>query len=183
MHKPFERRVEEAIEEAKKLLKPLVAPTRSWAIVSWTDPEPRHSPKDEFYAAVGFIHCLLDPDPEKSGEDRQAADNFLGAFAPIVREVILPALCKGLPAPQPTKGRPSGSFMLRDRRIVTVVEHIHQKYGFDRTRNPAEQEKDFPRPSACSIVAEALKKLGVERLKESHVNAIWTHRYDLIANK
>jgi hypothetical protein len=88
-----EKRVkEEAIEEAKRKLRPLTATVRSWAIINVNDPDPRHSPKDEYHAAVGFIHCLLDPDPEKSGDARQAADNFLGGFAPIVRKFILPAL-------------------------------------------------------------------------------------------
>ena len=165
-----------ALEEAYKLLQRLAAPAvSSWGIVSWNDPNPRHSPQHEFYAAVGFIHCLLDPDPEKSGEARQAANDFLGALAPTVREIILPALRKGLPPQQPTKGRPTGSFVLRDRLIVSLIEHIHQEFGFDPTRNPAEKEKEFPRPSACSIVAEALKKLGVS-LSESQVATIWAHR-------
>jgi hypothetical protein len=173
-------RVEEAIEEARKLLKLLAAPVRSWSIVNWNDPE--RDPRDEFYAAVGFIHGLLDPDPEKSGDDRRAADNFLGEYARIVREVVLPALRRGLPPKRPRQKRgqdtapnqqkkdrlPGSSLLLRDRRIAAVVEHIHRKYGFNPTRNSTTEGA-----SACFIVAEALKRLGIKRLGESHVATIW----------
>jgi hypothetical protein len=166
-----EKRVkEEAIEEAKRKLRPLTATVRSWAIINVNDPDPRHSPKDEYHAAVGFIHCLLDPDPEKSGDARQAADNFLGGFAPIVRKFILPALRQGLPRKR-QKGDPPDSLLLRDRWIAAVVEHICRRYDFDATRNEA--TKEAGRECGCSIVAEALKRLGIKRLGESQVATTW----------
>jgi hypothetical protein len=149
-----EKRVEEAIEEAKTHLRPFTAAVRSWAIINFNDPDPRRSPKDEYYAAVGFIHCLLDPD-EKCGDARQAADNFLGVFAPMTRKAILPALRRGLP-PKRQKGDPPDSLLLRDRWIAAVVEHICSRYGFNPTRNNATEG-----PCGCSIVAEALKQLGI----------------------
>src|SRR5262245_7165985 len=206
MHKPIannsvaveKKRIEEAIEEAKRLLKRLAAPARSWAIVSWNDPNPRHSPKDKFYSAVGFIHCLLDPDP-KDKEARQAADNFLGkillgqqtqpahrcavlrrVYAQMVREVVLPALRTGRPptrekrkrgaAPKQQEKEPSGSHLLRDRWIAAVVDHIHEKFEFEYpTRNPSTEDG----ARACYIVAEALRKLKIKPSSASHVAAIW----------
>jgi len=165
-----DRRVEEAIKEAQRLLGPLTKNPLSWAIVGWHDPDARRNPKDEFYAARGLIHCLLDPDPKTCADARQAADNFLGALgvdAQIVREVVFPALRKGLPPKQSKKDLPR-SLLLRDRWIAAVVDRICAQYRFNPTRNNATE-----RECACSIVARAAKRLGIKRLGESQVATIW----------
>jgi hypothetical protein len=173
-----EKRVKKAIEEAEWHLRPLTTPALSWSIISWNDPDAVRDPKAEFYAAVGFVDALLNPDPKRDKEGRQAADSFLGEYARLVRENIIPALWRGRPPkrqkrdqrPKQQKKGPPDS--LRDRWIAAVVEDICRRYGFNPTRNPATKEKES-RPSACYIVAEALKRLGIKRLGESHVATIW----------
>src|SRR5438132_13894538 len=77
---------------------------------------------------------------------------------------------QGLPRKR-QKGDPPDSLLLRDRWIAAVVEHICRRYDFDATRNEA--TKEAGRECGCSIVAEALKRLGIKRLGESQVATIW----------
>jgi hypothetical protein len=63
----------------------------------------------------------------------------------------------------------------RDRAIWSTVNEVADKTGFRPTRNRAGRAKGAP-PSACSIVAEVLGKLGV-LLSEDAVEKIWlTHK-------
>src|SRR5262249_17959645 len=143
-----EQHVNDAIEEAKELLRPLTAPALSWSIIhlndpNWKDPGAYRDPRDEFYTAVGFIDALLNPRVGEEKEkgyaqavaDKAAADNFLGGYAPLVREILLPALWQGIPRPQRTSGQHPGSFLLRDRWIAAVVATICRQYEFNPTRN------------------------------------------------
>jgi hypothetical protein len=170
-----EKRVKKAIEEAERQLRPLAASALSWSIISWNNPDAVRDPRAEFYAAVGFLDALLNPDPKGDKEGRQAADNFLGEYARLVREAIIPALWRGRPPkrqkrdqrPKQQKKSPPGS-LLRDRWIAAVVEDICRRYGFHPTRSDATEGE-----CGASIVAEALKRHGFKRLGESHVATIW----------
>jgi hypothetical protein len=142
----MEPTVKAAVAEARYLLGRL-----GLDYVSWSDPDPR----DAFRSAVGAIDSILN-DPN--------ADSFLGALAPIVRKVIIPALKQGLPPKQLRRGQPTNSF--RDRLIAETVEQICRR-GFSPTRNEASDQE-----CGCSIVAEALGQLGI-RLKEKSVARIW----------
>jgi hypothetical protein len=57
----------------------------------------------------------------------------------------------------------------RDFAIATAVRLVAELGGFKPTRNPATEEWE----SGCSIVAKALGDLGVRRMSERNVEAIW----------
>jgi hypothetical protein len=147
---------EAAIAEATKLLRPLV-PARSWAIVSWNDPD-ASDPRDVYEAAVGFVIALL---------EQQAADELLGVHAPIVRKIVLPKL-RELGRPPRGKGRRRGSNLFRDRLIAAVVAFICQQFELDPYRNPLSEH----RCNGCAVVTEALDRLGIP-LAEKTVETIY----------
>jgi hypothetical protein len=167
-----EEREEAAFAEACKLLQPLKKPARSWGVVSWTDPDAA-DPRDIYEAAVGFVIALLDPAiPTSSAQAetydsraRQAADEFLGAHASIVRKVILPALRLGRP---PKKSGPR-SILMRDRLIATVVTTICQQYRLKPYRNPQSKHEC----NGCAVVAAALKRLVLRPTAEKAVERIY----------
>jgi hypothetical protein len=173
-----------AVEDARKLLQPLTEHTRA-PVINWNDPG-ASDPRDLFECAVEYVIALLDPapPPEAKTHDRraqlaaktydpraqQAADEFLGIQAPIVREVILPALRLGLTPPG--KGPRRGGLLLRDRWIAAVVTIICQRH---RLRPYENRYRISPRHrcSGCAIVAEALYGLGIS-LDESSIREIYT---------
>lgn len=182
-----EKRVEAAIAEACELLRPLTTPARSRSVVNWDDPDASNDPRNLFEAAVEFVIALLDPDPPSTGQPKtydsqaqlagnefwgvydsqaqQAADEFLGVYAPIVRKVVLPALRLGRPLER--KGPRRGGNLLRDRWIAVAVTTISQRHELDPYRNPLSEH-----PCGCSVVADALRRLGIE-LAESSVEEIY----------
>jgi hypothetical protein len=191
----FTKEDETAIAEACELLRPLTKPGYSGSIVNWQiegeqGNDGRTSRRDLHDAAVEFVIALLDPatpKPERSkqpetgvetydgGVQRRAADALLGDLAPIVRGVVLPAL--RLPPPPERKGsrapkRKGPRGILAKRYIATVVTTICQQHRRDPYRNFASEH----RRNGCAIVAEVLKRLGIE-LSESSVRRIYTeHR-------
>jgi hypothetical protein len=177
-----EERRKAAVKDARKLLKPLAeAYARLGSVVTWND-SGASDPRDLFECAVEYVIALLDPapPPEAKTHDRraqlaaktydpraqQAADEFLGIQAPIVREVVLPALRLGrLPK---GKGRRRGGNLLRDRWIAAVVATICQRHGLSPYKNEASKHTC----NGCSIVVEALNELGID-LDEKTVKGIY----------
>src|SRR5262249_5448259 len=160
-HVTTKERHEAAIAEAMELLRPLTKPARSWSIVNWNEPD-ASDPRDVFEGAGGFVIALLAPAPPTSSAQAETydsrakylADELLGPAAPIVRKVVLPALRLGrLPK---RKGR-RGDSLLRKRWIAAVVATICQRHGLNPYRNPESKHAH----NGCSVVAEALKRLGI----------------------
>jgi hypothetical protein len=155
-----EKVVEAALADAYERLKPLAGPPLSWAVVSWNNPD-SNDPRDAFEAAVEFVIALLDP-----GVGRRAADEFLGDLAPIVRKVVLPSLRFG----RPPKKSGSRSLFLRDLWITAVVTTICKDHKLNPYRN---EESLSERPCCgCSVVAEALNRLGI-KMTELSVKRIY----------
>jgi hypothetical protein len=59
--------------------------------------------------------------------------------------------------------------IMRDLIITFVVRFVSERFALRPTRNPAAHR----RPSACSIVTDALRLEGVLAIAESGVNKIW----------
>jgi hypothetical protein len=166
---------EASIADACKLLEPLTKPARSWSVVSWNEPD-ASDPRDVFECAVEFVIALLDPAPPPPPNSdqaktydiqaQQAADEFLGVHASIVRKVVLPALRLGRPPKR--KGPRRGGNLLRYRWIAAVVTIICQRHDLDPYRNPLSEH----RCNGFSVVAEALTRLEIG-LDEDTVRTIY----------
>lgn len=154
---------DDPLEEAYKLLRPLANPAPSWSIINWNDQEISRSPKAEFYAAVGFVDAVFGAVFNDS-----APDDFLVPFKDVALKQVLPALRRGRPPTRQKRGQHPEAFLLRDRWIAAVVDRICLQFELNPTRNETTEDK-----CGCSIVAEALKRLGFKRLGESHVENIW----------
>jgi hypothetical protein len=134
-------------------------------------------PRDLFEGAVGYVIALLDPAPKPADPDQaktydpraqQAADEFLGTQARIVREVVLPALRLG--RPPKGKGQRRDGNLLRDRWIAAVVADICQRHGLKPYRNQYPANKHTY--NGCSVVAEVLNELKID-LGEKTVREIY----------
>jgi hypothetical protein len=161
-----EKATEAAIAEACVRLRLLAEPARSRSIISWHDPDAVNDPRDIYEAAIEYVIALLDP-----ASDSRAADEFLGADAPIVRKAVLPALRLGR---LPKHKGPHGN-LLRDRWIAAVVTTICQRHGLNPYRNPYRSSTATPaseHSNGCAVVAEALDRLGI-RLAERSVERIY----------
>jgi hypothetical protein len=78
--------------------------------------------------------------------------------------------------PDTERGRgvsPHDNF-LRDCILIRAVNHISETFGLFATRNECTTDS----VSACSVVAEACKEVGVD-LTENAVNKIWRKRFRL----
>lgn len=168
---PKER--EAAITEACELLRPL---TKSgfWSVVNWNDPA-SNDPRDVFECAVELVIALLDPAVPTSSaavetydsRAQHAADELLGVHASIVRKVVLPALRTGRPPKR--KGPRRGGNLLWYCWVAAVVTTICQRHRLDPYRNPLSEHTC----NGCSVVSEALKRLGIGR-EEKTVASIYT---------
>ena len=152
MRSPDDKRVEKAVEEARTRLR--------WLTIDcsrWTGLDPKNDWKNEFHDAVEFVARILNDN---------AADSLLQKYAPGpgARDAIISALRRGRPGPRGV-GHPSNS--LRDRWIASTVAVVCMDARFAPTRNSATDTA-----CGCSIVAEALGKLGIE-LSEKRVRSIW----------
>jgi hypothetical protein len=173
-----EKAEEAAIADACERLRPLTEPARAWAIISWGDPDA--DPRDKYEAAVEYVIALLDPaKPTSSAQTetydsraQHAADTLLGAHASIVRKFVLPALRLGrVPERKGPRSR-----LLRNRYIAAVVTAISQQYGLGRYHSGGTNKHAC---DACTIVAEAAKRLGIKNLTRKTVMEIYKrHRQD-----
>jgi len=75
-----------------------------------------------------------------------------------VRQEIAEALLKG---PSRKRGRKKVDNFHRDLALATAVFKVSEKFGFRPTRNRVSKSQ-----SACSIVAEACRRLGYVHLTE-----------------
>jgi hypothetical protein len=150
-----QKRVQDALDEARRLLAPL-----SKDIMSWTEQGAGTvDPAKELRHAIFLVECL-------------ANDNILDghSLAELVRKAAIPILKRARPATG-QEGWRANSFALRDQVIAAAVDQIHRQYGFDPTRSPGHPPD---KECACSIVAKALKKLGIDRPGEKTIATdIW----------
>ena len=96
---------------------------------------------------------------------------------------VLQYLCELLrrdetrPNSRAKRGRSKRALLQRDQGIVLTVRQVCWEHGFAATRN-REPSGEAPGASGCSIVADALTRLGI-RMTERAVEAIWARRLAL----
>ena len=119
------------------------------------------NPKRKLQHAIALIECVL---------SHKTANRIPGIE--IARKAAIPILKRARP---PIRKRGSYSLTLRDQSIVEAVASICRQYDFKPTRNPASRDEEHA-PCGCSIVADALSKLGI-KLGEKRITNIWFKMY------
>src|SRR5262249_27456452 len=89
------------------------------------------------------------------------------------RKYLLRLLDKQSAKPPGRGRRPAKSN--RDFWIAQTVGRLVEAHGVTPTRNRAFAEKDERVTTACGIIAQVLRKLGIN-LRETGVEAIWSRR-------
>jgi len=69
--------------------------------------------------------------------------------------------------PAPARGRKKATQLLQDICITVLVILLVEEHGLTPTR------RQKSRPSACSVVAEALAEKGIHRGSEAAINKVW----------
>jgi len=122
-------------------------------IYTWN--KPPEDPKRELERTIGLVECAF------------------GELAGTIPEPVRKRAIEFLKQCQPPTGRRGGySLAWRDQVIIETVDFLCAKYSLEPTRNPARQTGEHS-PCACSIVAEALRELGIN-LTEKAVSNIWS---------
>lgn len=170
------KRVSDAIESARQQLYWTLVSDLRWADSRWSGQDPRVEWEQGFYDAVKVARNIIN-DP--------ACDSLLRkhAVVPGGREIITAALERACPRPRKKGELREQINSLRDQRIAEMVAATCNK-RFHAKRGSATKDHER-RESACSIVAQALRKLGF-KLSEKRVEAIWDkHKktYSRLLNK
>jgi hypothetical protein len=157
------KRVRDAIEKARSCLFWTLVSDRRWADSRWSGQDPKDDWEQGFRHAIALARKIIN-DP--------ACDSLLRKHAPVpgAREAITAALQRARPRPRKKGELREQMNALRDQRIAEMVALTCQD-GFYVNRGSATKDHER-RESACSIVAEALSKLGF-KLSEKRVKAIW----------
>jgi hypothetical protein len=152
-------RDERAIETARTRLYWTLVSDRRWADSRWSGQDPKDDWKEGFHAPVEVARQIIN-DP--------ACDSLLHKHAgvPNARKAIIAALERARPRPR-KKGE------LREQmRIAENVALICKDFEYLPTRNKDPKDTRNRRESGCSIVAEALRRLGLKP-GEKGVADIW----------
>jgi hypothetical protein len=129
----------------------------------------------------GFIRKLLDGEKEPTSLDTAfEIDEYMRALCADRIERDLPpsewrdfALASlRQPAPPSAEATQRNGALHRDYMISWAVL-LAESVGLNPTRNQAQRYKDGAAHSACSLVADELKKRGIDNCSEDAVEKIW----------
>jgi hypothetical protein len=149
---------EKAIKTATYFLGRVIIDVASWD-EQGTD---AGSPKRELQHAITLIERVLDD---------EAADGI--PCIEIARKAAIPILKRA----RPPAGRKSGAHSLswRNQWIIEAIRAVCAQHNLKPTRSPASRDEGHD-PSACSIVAEALRRRGVKLSEKRVTDEIWLKR-------
>jgi hypothetical protein len=159
------KRVNDAIEIARTRLYWTLVSDRRWADSRWSGQGPKDDWEQSFRAAVEVARKIIN-DP--------ACDNLLRKYAgvPGAREAIIAALQRARTRPRKKGELREQTNALRDQWIAEAVALTCRDGTFSPTRNKDAKATRDRKESGCSIVAEALRRLGL-KLAEKSVADIW----------
>lgn len=117
---------------------------------------------------------------ERAKTDPAAFDAAVTLFERLSREGALPydlrrfavKVMTGVIRRPSKRGRSANANFTRDNYICMAVELAHRDFGLHYTRNDAAEACD----SACDVVAECLRSLGVKPDTYAAVAKIWENR-------
>jgi hypothetical protein len=128
-------------------------------VATWGGQGPNtSSAKSKFEHAVAVMKCIALPYRSRDDDGAVAAD----VISERVRKAAISTLEEGRTA-KDRHGRYADSLAWRDRPIAETVDWLCEQYGYDPTRSDASKDKH---ESACSITAEALRRVVDWRLRE-----------------
>lgn len=123
---------------------------------------------------------LLQPardDAEASQALRNEAAQLLEAGEPLPHDMTC-YVSEFLRNPSIPKRKAVPRNQTRDLYISMAVWQVKEKTGWAATQNRERARADSP-PSACAVVADALKQMGFKRLKTPAVESIWNRYKDM----
>lgn len=150
---------------------------RAWEMRCWT--EQVELKGEHRILAWGWdesrVRTLIDEASAGSAEAHQAVCEIIAehikdeiSLPLFLRDFLLDILSGKRTKPERKKGWNPSDRYGRDSSICLVVARLTHEGGLNRTRDPKRTNK----PSACSIVAEVLAELGVQRISERAVEEI-----------
>jgi hypothetical protein len=159
------QRVKDAIESARVRLYWTLISDRRWADSRWSGKSPKDEWEEAFHDAVEIAQNIIN-DP--------ACDDLLHRHArvPGARPMITAALQLARPRPRKKGEVREQMNALRNEWIAEAVALTCRDGAFSPTRN-RDAKKENRRESGCSIIAKALRQLGVKPSSEKSVATIW----------
>jgi len=160
---------EEAIKTATYFLGRAIKDVTSW------DEQGSDSgnPERELRHAIGLVECAL-------SEDQPPNDIFQFCYLPrpspfieLARKAAIPILKRARPAAGSKPGPRSLSW--RDRLIIEAIRVVCAQHNLKPTRNAGSRDEEHD-PSGCSVVAAALRRLGIELDEKTITDKIWPKR-------
>lgn len=137
----------------------------------------------EFYQRLASAALLLAEDPDRLAPVREWVSSLAHDNMPSEeRRHAITLLLRFEQAVRGRKRRHAGWQPVppgRDEVIRYTVELVAKAFKLNKTRTGENRKVE----SACSLVAAALKKLGIRNLKESAVNEIWRQRPQAACHK
>jgi hypothetical protein len=159
------KRVKGAIKSVREHLCWTLVSEQRWADSRWSGKSPKEEWEQGFRDAVELARKIInDPDCD-SLLHKHAGD--LGA-----RQMISAALEIARPHPRKKGEVREQMNVLRNEWIAEVVALTCRDGAFSPTRN-RDAKKEDRKESGCSIVAKALRLLGVKPFSEKSVADIW----------
>jgi hypothetical protein len=133
---------------------------------------------NELEAAVEWACRALSEMPLEPMDAQKVAVYMLGACAlrhtPRPTKEDVSRLIDLALKPQRKRGGDTFLNAPRNVYILMAIRSVSRKFGLKPTLNPV--SRDQGRHSACSVVAEAVRRLGAKKLTESAILKIWTDR-------
>jgi hypothetical protein len=159
------KRVKDAIESACVGLHWKLISDRRWVDSRWSGKSPKDEREEGFHNAVEIAQKIIN-DP--------TCDDLLNKHArvPGARPMIIAALEIARPRPRKKGEVREQMNSLRNEWIAEAVALTCRDGAFLPTRN-RDAKKENRRESGCSIIAKALRQLGVKPSSEKSVAKIW----------
>ncbi len=140
-------------------------------------PPVRLDHRDLTFLTVAAALIGQDPPPDKRLRAIEMLESELYPEGAPHGGLTRPLTGKKPSTPERRRGGDPFAYKTRDLIIVHAIAEVSKAFGYNPTRSRASKDKAGT-DSACSIVMEALRQVGVN-MSEEAVERIWNHRNSL----